>query len=116
MLDLARRIKARLLLASTSVYGDPMCILNPRVTAALSIRSGFVLVTTRANASLKPSALITCACMAADASSHLQHLWPAHACDDGRVVSNFIVQALRGQPITLYGDGSQTRSFVMSTI
>jgi nucleoside-diphosphate-sugar epimerase len=30
---------------------------------------------------------------------------------DGRVVSNFIVQALLGQPITLYGDGSQTRSF-----
>jgi UDP-glucuronate decarboxylase len=31
--------------------------------------------------------------------------------DDGRVVSNFIVQALRGDPLTLYGDGSQTRSF-----
>jgi UDP-glucuronate decarboxylase len=31
--------------------------------------------------------------------------------DDGRVVSNFIVQALRGKPITIYGDGSQTRSF-----
>jgi len=31
--------------------------------------------------------------------------------DDGRVVSNFIVQALRGEPISLYGDGSQTRSF-----
>ncbi len=31
--------------------------------------------------------------------------------DDGRVVSNFIVQALRGQPLTIYGDGSQTRSF-----
>ena len=31
--------------------------------------------------------------------------------DDGRVVSNFIVQALRGEPLTLYGDGDQTRSF-----
>jgi UDP-glucuronate decarboxylase len=31
--------------------------------------------------------------------------------NDGRVVSNFILQALRGNPITLYGDGSQTRSF-----
>jgi UDP-glucuronate decarboxylase len=31
--------------------------------------------------------------------------------DDGRVVSNFIVQALRGEPITIYGDGYQTRSF-----
>lgn len=31
--------------------------------------------------------------------------------DDGRVVSNFIVQALRGEPLTLYGEGEQTRSF-----
>jgi len=31
--------------------------------------------------------------------------------DDGRVVSNFIVQALQGNPLTIYGDGSQTRSF-----
>ena len=31
--------------------------------------------------------------------------------DDGRVVSNFVVQALRGEDITIYGDGSQTRSF-----
>ena len=35
--------------------------------------------------------------------------------DDGRVVSNFIVQALRGEPLTLYGDGSQTRSFCYVT-
>ena len=33
------------------------------------------------------------------------------AANDGRVVSNFIVQALKGNPITVYGDGSQTRSF-----
>jgi nucleoside-diphosphate-sugar epimerase len=32
--------------------------------------------------------------------------------DDGRVVTNFVVQALRGQPLTVYGDGTQTRSFV----
>ena len=31
--------------------------------------------------------------------------------NDGRVVSNFIVQALKGEPITIYGDGNQTRSF-----
>lgn len=36
---------------------------------------------------------------------------PKMAADDGRVVSNFIVQALRGEDITIYGDGSQTRSF-----
>ena len=36
---------------------------------------------------------------------------PRMSIDDGRVVSNFIVQALKGEPITIYGDGSQTRSF-----
>ncbi|MEZ5143859.1 MAG: UDP-glucuronic acid decarboxylase family protein [Acidimicrobiales bacterium] len=36
---------------------------------------------------------------------------PRMGVDDGRVVSNFLVQALRGDPITIYGDGSQTRSF-----
>lgn len=36
---------------------------------------------------------------------------PRMSADDGRVVSNFIVQALRGEPLTIYGDGSQTRSF-----
>jgi len=36
---------------------------------------------------------------------------PKMAADDGRVVSNFIVQALKGEPITVYGDGTQTRSF-----
>lgn len=36
---------------------------------------------------------------------------PGMAADDGRVVSNFIIQALRGEPITIYGNGTQTRSF-----
>jgi UDP-glucuronate decarboxylase len=36
---------------------------------------------------------------------------PKMALDDGRVVSNFVAQALTNQPITVYGDGSQTRSF-----
>ncbi|MCB0346932.1 MAG: GDP-mannose 4,6-dehydratase, partial [Bdellovibrionales bacterium] len=36
---------------------------------------------------------------------------PRMLLDDGRVVSNFIVQAIKGNPLTLYGDGSQTRSF-----
>jgi nucleoside-diphosphate-sugar epimerase len=35
--------------------------------------------------------------------------------NDGRVVSNFVVQALRGEPLTVYGDGSQTRSFCYAT-
>src|SRR5690606_3564657 len=36
---------------------------------------------------------------------------PRMLTDDGRVISNFVVQALRGEPITIYGDGAQTRSF-----
>lgn len=40
---------------------------------------------------------------------------PNMAINDGRVVSNFIVQALRGEPITIYGDGTQTRSFCYVT-
>ena len=36
---------------------------------------------------------------------------PRMRCDDGRVVSNFIFQALQGKPLTIYGDGNQTRSF-----
>jgi UDPglucose 6-dehydrogenase len=43
--------------------------------------------------------------------AHLQHLWPAPASSDGRVISNFMMQALRGEPLTVYGDGQQTRSF-----
>ena len=38
---------------------------------------------------------------------------PRMRANDGRVVSNFIVQALKNQPITIYGDGTQTRSFCM---
>ena len=36
---------------------------------------------------------------------------PRMAFDDGRVISNFVIQALRGEPLTIYGDGRQTRSF-----
>jgi dTDP-glucose 4,6-dehydratase len=40
---------------------------------------------------------------------------PLMRCDDGRVVSNFITQALMGKPLTVYGDGTQTRSFCYAT-
>jgi len=42
---------------------------------------------------------------------HLQHLWTSLHPSDGRVISNFMVQALRGEPLTVYGEGKQTRSF-----
>ena len=43
--------------------------------------------------------------------AHLQHVRAAARAGDGRVVSNFLVQAMRGEPLTVYGDGTQTRSF-----
>ena len=44
-------------------------------------------------------------------SEDFQHIWAKYAKDDGRVVSNFIVQALQNNDITIFGDGTQTRSF-----
>ncbi|MGD2058389.1 MAG: GDP-mannose 4,6-dehydratase, partial [Anaerolineales bacterium] len=50
-----------------------------------------------------------------DLDTHIARIFntygPRMRLDDGRVVPNFIVQALKGQPLTVYGDGSQTRSF-----
>ena len=42
---------------------------------------------------------------------NIQYLWTKNAKNDGKVVSNFIIQALTNKNITVYGDGSQTRSF-----
>lgn len=114
MLGLAKRTKARILQASTSeVYGDPLehpqketywGNVNP-----IGIRSCYD-EGKRAAETL---------CM----DYHRQNgvdariirifntYGPRMAPDDGRVVSNFIVQALRGDDLTIYGDGSQTRSF-----
>ncbi len=50
-----------------------------------------------------------------DVDTHLVRIFntygPRLQANDGRVISNFIMQALRGEPLTIYGDGSQTRSF-----
>ncbi len=114
MLGLAKRTKARILQASTSeVYGDPLehpqqehhwGNVNP-----IGIRSCYDEGKRVAEAS----------CM----DYHRQNkvdirivrifntYGPRMALDDGRVVSNFITQALRNEPITIYGSGNQTRSF-----
>ena len=114
MLGLAKRVKARILQASTSeVYGDPAvhpqketywgnvhCI-GPRACYDEGKRVAETLMM----------------------DYHRQHrvdiriarifntYGPRMALDDGRVVSNFIIQALRGEPLTVYGEGQQTRSF-----
>ncbi len=87
MLGLAPRVGARLLLASTSeVYGDPEAHPQPesyRRMHGIAIRVARIFNT----------------------------YGPRMLPDDGRVVSNFIVQALRGEPLTLYGEATQTRAF-----
>ena len=114
MLGLAKRSSARILQASTSeVYGDPA--VHPQTESywgnvnpdrpALLLRRGQAL---RRDAVLR---LSPPARLEIKVARIFNTYGPRMHPDDGRVVSNFIVQALRGEPITLYGDGSQTRSF-----
>jgi UDP-glucuronate decarboxylase len=114
MLGLAKRVKAKILQASTSeVYGDP--IVHPQQESY------------RGNVNpIGPRACYDEGKRCAETlffDYHRQHKVPIRVVrifntygprmhpNDGRVVSNFIVQALRNEPITLYGDGSQTRAF-----
>ena len=114
MLGLAKRVKATILQASTSeVYGNPS--VHPQV------ESYWGNVNT-----LGPRACYDEGKRCAETlffDYHRQHrvaikiarifntYGPRMHPNDGRVVSNFIIQALQGSPITIYGDGSQTRSF-----
>jgi len=114
MLGLAKRVKARILQASTSeVYGDPE--VHPQTEAYWG----------RVNP-IGPRACYDEGKRCAETlffDYYRQHrleikvarifntYGPRMRPDDGRVVSNFIMQALRGQDITIYGDGAQTRSF-----
>ncbi len=114
MLGLAKRVKARILQASTSeVYGDPEVHPQPegywgRVNP-IGIRSCydegkrcaetlFFDYWRQHQLQIKVMRIF---------NTYGPNMHP----HDGRVVSNFIVQALEGRPITIYGDGSQTRSF-----
>ncbi|MFN9621170.1 MAG: UDP-glucuronic acid decarboxylase family protein [Synechococcaceae cyanobacterium] len=114
MLGLARRVGARLLLASTSeVYGDPEVHPQPEsyrgCVNTIGIRSCYD--------EGKRIAETLCFDYRRMHGTEIRVVrifntyGPRMLPNDGRVVSNFIVQALRGQPLTLYGDGSQTRSF-----
>jgi UDP-glucuronate decarboxylase len=114
MLGLAKRIKAKILQASTSeVYGDPEVHpqvesywghVNPIGTRACydegkrCAESLFINYHIQNNVRIKIMRIF---------NTYGPRMHP----NDGRVVSNFIVQALRGEDITIYGKGSQTRSF-----
>ena len=114
MLGLAKRLNARILQASTSeVYGDPEVHPQPE----------------QYRGNVNPIGIRSCYDEGKRMAEtlffdyHRQHnveikvmrifntYGPRMNPDDGRVVSNFIVQALRGDDITIYGDGKQTRSF-----
>jgi UDP-glucuronate decarboxylase len=114
MLGLAKRLKAKILQASTSeVYGDPVTHPQPE-----SYRGNVNPIGPRACYDEGKRCAETLFF-----DYYRQHnlrirvvrifntYGPRMHPNDGRVVSNFIVQALKGEPITLYGDGSQTRAF-----
>ena len=114
MLGLARRVGARLLLASTSeVYGDPEIHPQPE-----SYR-GCVNTTGIRSCYDEGKRIAETLCFdykrMHETEIRVMRIFntygPRMLPDDGRVVSNFIVQALRGEPLTLYGNGQQTRSF-----
>jgi UDP-glucuronate decarboxylase len=114
MLGLAKRVKARFLLASTSeVYGDPE--IHPQSedyrgsVNPIGIRSCYdegkrIAETLTFDYHRQNGVDIRVVRIFNTYGTRMLE-------NDGRVVSNFIVQALRGQPLTVYGDGSQTRSF-----
>lgn len=114
MLGLAKRVKARFLLASTSeVYGDPEIHPQPEEyrgnVNTIGIRSCYdegkrVAETLAFDYHRQNNVDIRVARIFNTYGPRMQE-------NDGRVVSNLIVQALKGIPLTVYGDGSQTRSF-----
>lgn len=114
MLGLAKRVGARILQASTSeVYGDPEVHPQPesywgRVNT-IGIRSCYD------EGKRCAEALFMDYHRSNNVDIRIIRIFntygPRMAPDDGRVVSNFIVQALTGQPLTIYGEGTQTRSF-----
>lgn len=114
MLGLARRTKARILQASTSeVYGDPL--VHPQTedywghVNPIGIRSCYD------EGKRCAETLFMDYHRQNQVEIRIMRIFntygPRMNAEDGRVVSNFIVQALRGEDITIYGDGSQTRSF-----
>ncbi|HLF40391.1 MAG TPA: UDP-glucuronic acid decarboxylase family protein [Acidimicrobiia bacterium] len=113
-LELARAKGARYLLASTSeVYGDPLVHPQPETYWGNVNSVGPRAVYDEAKRYAEAMATAYRTTFGADVrivrifNTYGPHLRPG----DGRVVSNFITQALTGRPLTVYGDGSQSRSF-----
>jgi dTDP-glucose 4,6-dehydratase len=113
-LGVARKFNAKFLLASTSeIYGDP--VEHPQKE---SYRGNVDPIGTRSvydEAKRFAEALTMAYHWFHDIDTRIVRIFntygPRMRLDDGRVVPNFIQQALRGEPLTIYGDGKQTRSF-----
>ena len=114
MLGLAKRVKARILQASTSeVYGDPL--VHPQVESYWGNVNPIGLRSCYDEGKRIAETLMMDYHRQNNVDTRIARIFntygPRMLENDGRVVSNFIVQALRGQPLTLYGEGEQTRSF-----
>ena len=114
LLDLAERAGARFFMASTSeVYGDPS--VHPQVESYFGNVNPIGVRSVYDEAKRFAEALTMAYGRERGVEVRLVRIFntygPRMKADDGRVVSNFIAQALTEQPITIYGDGSQTRSF-----
>ncbi|KAJ1262558.1 hypothetical protein BS78_09G118000 [Paspalum vaginatum] len=114
MLGLAKRINAKFLLTSTSeVYGDPL--QHPQVETYWGNVNPIGVRSCYDEGKRTAETLTMDYHRGANLEVRIARIFntygPRMCIDDGRVVSNFVAQALRKEPLTVYGDGKQTRSF-----
>ncbi|HSU25222.1 MAG TPA: UDP-glucuronic acid decarboxylase family protein [Pyrinomonadaceae bacterium] len=114
MLGLAKRVKARILQASTSeVYGDPL--MHPQTEDYWGNVNCIGLRSCYDEGKRVAETLMMDYHRQGHVDTRIVRIFNTYGErmleNDGRVVSNFIVQALKGEELTIYGDGSQTRSF-----
>jgi UDP-glucuronate decarboxylase len=114
MLGLAKRVRARILQASTSeVYGDPL--IHPQTEDYWGNVNPIGLRSCYDEGKRLAETLMMDYHRQNNVDIRIARIFntygPRMLENDGRVVSNFVVQALRGEPLTLYGEGNQTRSF-----
>jgi len=114
MLGLAKRTKARILLASSSeIYGDAK--IHPQLESYWGNVNPIGLRSCYDEGKRVAETLMMDYHRQNKVDVRIVRIFntygPRMAINDGRVVSNFIVQALRNEPLTIYGDGNQTRSF-----
>ena len=113
-LDIARKYSAGYLQASTSeCYGDPE--VHPQVETYWGRVNPIGPRSVYDEAKRFSEAAVTAYHRYFNVDTHMVRIFntygPRLQANDGRVISNFMIQALRGDPLTIYGDGSQTRSF-----